>query len=146
MIPDSYHIRSSNFPVTQEDIDECVNPGTYGKSLVDYLQQNLELLGYEIPFTVAEDFGWWIEIKTDLGVSTSIIVCRSNEDEDEADFGIALDYKDKKWSWRKCKKIDVKLFKEKLSLDLQKILANEDKIKIVAFNLEEYGEIAEQGI
>ena len=61
MQPSGFHIRSEKFPVLQQDLDECCNPGTYGKSLVDYLQAKLEGVGYIIPFTVAEDFGWWVE-------------------------------------------------------------------------------------
>ena len=127
-----FHIRSEKFPVLQEDLDECCNPGTYGKSLVNYLQAKLEAKGYIISFTVAEDFGWWIEIETDLSVSTNIVLCRSHEDEGPADFDIAVDNKSKKWSWKRFRYVDLSLIQENLAIDVHSILKIDSDIELLA--------------
>jgi len=89
-------MRSDRFPVLQEDHDECCKPVTYGKYLIDYLQVKLERFGYIIPYTVAEYFGWWIEIKTTFSAPTNIILLRSHEEVGFADFAIAIDNPPKK--------------------------------------------------
>ena len=134
----SYHIRSSKFPVLQEDHDECCNPGTYGKSLVDYLQEKLETRGYEIPFTVAEDFGWWIEIKTPLKAPSNIVLRRSHEEQGLADFAIAVDDKAKKWSWKRFRFVDLSDFQEKLASDVHDILTSDAEIEFVADHFDNY--------
>jgi hypothetical protein len=136
----SFHIRSVKFPVLQEDHDECCNPGTYGKSLVDYLQTKLEARGYEIPFTVAEDFGWWIELKTDLSAPTNIALRRSHEDSGIADFAIALDNSPRKWSWKRFRFVDLGAFQEKLAVDVFDILTSDPDIEFVAEHFDDYPE------
>jgi hypothetical protein len=138
MHPSSFHIRSEKFPVLQEDRDECCNPGTYGKSLVDYLQTKLEAKGYEIPFSVAEDFGWWIEIKTQLAAPTNIVLRRSHEDSGIADFGIAVDNSPRKWSWKRFRFVDLSAFQEKLAADVFKILSSDADIEFVAEHFDDY--------
>ncbi|MFT5836555.1 MAG: hypothetical protein ACI9ZV_000050 [Candidatus Azotimanducaceae bacterium] len=132
MQPSSFHIRSEKFPVLQEDRDECCNPGTYGKSLVNYLQTKLEALGYVIPFSVAEDFGWWIEIKTDLSVPTNIVLRRSHENPGIADFGITVDNSPRKWSWKRFRFVDLSAFQEKLAADVRQIISSDRDIEFVA--------------
>ena len=134
----TFHIRSEKFPVLQEDHDECCNPGTYGKSLVDYLQTKLESQGYIIQFTVAEDFGWWIEIKTDLLAPTHIILRRSHEESGVADFAIAVDDKPKKWSWKRFKFVDLRAIQEKLAVDVHNILTSDQDIEFLADHFDEY--------
>jgi len=133
-----FHIRSAKFPVLQEDLDECCNPGTYGKALVDYLQSNLEAQGYEIAFSVAEDFGWWIEFKTHLSVPTHIVLRRSHEDPGVADFGVSVDDSPRKWSWRRFKFIDLSAYQEKLAGDVRRILTSDSDIEFVADHLDNY--------
>ena len=134
----TFHIRSDKFPVLQEDHDECCNPGTYGKSLVDYLQTKLESLGYLIAFTVAEDFGWWIEIKTDQSASTHIALRRSHEESGLADFAISLDDSPKKWSWKRFRFVDLSIVQENLSVDVYSILKSDSDIEFLADNFDDY--------
>lgn len=133
-----FHIRSEKFPVLQEDHDECCNPGTYGKSLVDYIQANLVAKGYEIPSTFAEDFGWWIEIKTDLSAATNIVLRRSHEDSGIADFAIAIDNSPRKWSWKRFRFVDLSVFQEKLAVDVFNILKSDADIEVVAEHFDDY--------
>lgn len=134
----NFHIRSAKFPVLQEDHDECCNPGTYGKSLVDYLQTRLEAQGYEIPFSVAEDFGWWIEIKTQLLAPTHIALRRSHEDSGVADFAVVVDDSPRKWSWKRFRFVDLSAFQEKLASDVHEILTSDTDIEFIADNFENY--------
>ncbi len=134
----SYHFRSSKFPVLQEDRDECCNPGTYGKSLVDYLQQKLESKGYEIPFTVAEDFGWWIEVRTPLAAPSHIVLRRLHENQGVADFAIAIDDKARKWSWKRFRFIDLAYFQEKLASDLWDLLTDDAEIELIDYHSDSY--------
>lgn len=133
-----FHIRSAKFPVLQEDLDECCNPGTYGKALVDYLQSNLEARGYEIAFSVAEDFGWWIEIKTQLSVPSHIALRRSHEGPGVADFGVSVDDSPRRWSWRQFRFVDLSVYQEKLADDVRKILTSDPDIEFVADHFDDY--------
>lgn len=133
-----FHIRSSKFPVLQEDLDECCNPGTYGKALADYLQEHLEARGYEICFTIAEDFGWWMDIKTPLFVSANIALIRSHEGSGLADFAISVDDTARKWSWRRFRFVDLSSFQAKLASDVRAILTSDPEIEFVADNIDHY--------
>lgn len=133
-----YHVRSTKFPVLQEDHDECCNPGTYGKSLVDYLKLALESKGYEVSSTLAEDFGRWMEIKTKLSVTTHIAIRRAHEREGLADFAISVDDTSKKWSWRRFRFIDIAEFQEQLASDLDAIIRADNEIELVAYNFDDY--------
>jgi len=138
MYASSFHIRSEKFPVLQEDYDECCNPGTYGKSLVNYLEEGLEARGYEISFSVAEDFGWWIEIKTPQSVPTNIVLKRSHEDSGVADFGIAVDDSHRKWSWKRFRFVDLTSFQEKLASDVRDIITSDGDIEFIADHFDSY--------
>ncbi|MEZ5304837.1 MAG: hypothetical protein R3F11_29940 [Verrucomicrobiales bacterium] len=122
----------------QEDHDECCNPGTFGKSLADYLQQKLEAKGYEILFIVAEDFGWWIEIGTSFSVPTNIVLRRSHERDGPADFAIAVDSKVKKWSWKRFRFVDLTGILEKLASDVREIIDSDPEIELVADHFDGY--------
>ncbi len=134
----TFHIRSDKFPVLQEDHDECCNPGTYGKFLVDYIKANLEKQDYIIPFTVAEDFGWWIQIKTDLSAPTHIALRRSHEESGSADFAIAVDNSPKKWSWKRFRFVDLSDIQEKLAIDVHNILKSNPDIELLALDFDNY--------
>ena len=133
----SFHIKSSKFPVLQEDLDECCNPGTYGKSLADFLGAQLTNQGYIINDIFAEDFGWWIELEL-RGLSSHIILRRSNDTEDMADYAIALDNKNKKWSWSKFRFIDLSSIQTDLEDKVEKILESDADIELIARDFDSY--------
>jgi hypothetical protein len=53
--------RSSEFPA-QPGEDEQINPGRYGKSLADYLREQLTARGISAGEPYAEDWGWAVPI------------------------------------------------------------------------------------
>ena len=52
-------IRSPQFPRLEEERDAEF----LGKRLAEYLQAKLTERGYDVPFTLLEDWGWWVELK-----------------------------------------------------------------------------------
>ncbi len=57
------HITTDMFQKTENEDNEVVNAGMYGKNLAEYIQRELRLIGYSVPFYCNEDWGWWVEIK-----------------------------------------------------------------------------------
>ena len=105
---------------------------------MDYLQVKLEARGYEIPFTVAEDFGWWIEIKTPLSAPTNIVLRRSHEDSGIADFAIAVDNSARKWSWKRFRFVDLGSFQATLASHVHEIVTSDANLEFVADHFDSY--------
>jgi hypothetical protein len=65
--------RSDKFPSYEDDV-EGVNwkSGIYGKRLADYIVERLPQHGIEVARHLAEDWGWYIEIKHDGGFTLSV--------------------------------------------------------------------------
>ena len=70
---------SSAFPIAPGE-DAETNPGIYGKSLAQWLSQQLGTRGLACGEAFAEDFGWCVGVKAgDRGVH---VVCASGETSD----------------------------------------------------------------
>jgi hypothetical protein len=54
---------SSAFPVIPGE-DEETNPGIFGKSLAQWLAQQLRAAGYPTGDVIAEDFGWCVSVES----------------------------------------------------------------------------------
>ncbi len=65
--------RSDKFPSYEEDVEgDNWSAGVYGKRLADYLVEKLPQHGIEVARHLAEDWGWYIEIKHDDRFTLSI--------------------------------------------------------------------------
>jgi hypothetical protein len=69
---------SSAFAVTPGE-DEETNPGIYGKSLAQWLSEQLASRGVRVTGVIAEDFGWCVGI--DSTPHAAYVACASTEDE-----------------------------------------------------------------
>ena len=125
------HIRSTKFPILPGEEEELVNEGTYGKALAEYLADHLRTRSYDVPFTICEDWGWWVEIRgqpyalgccvygaSDAGESPELCVKISRDPE-------------RKWSLLRFRMIDTRERVEKLFDDLQAIFGEDPEIEIV---------------
>lgn len=56
--------RSSSFAVTPGE-DDATNPGIFGKSLANWLAQQISADGFVAGEIIAEDFGWCVPVKTE---------------------------------------------------------------------------------
>lgn len=128
------HIRSSKFPILPGEADELVNEGTYGKALAEYLQARLKERGYEAPFIVCEDWGWWIELK---GAPFAFGVCIYGAERAEEEGSLDLFCTDgatgrRKWSWRHFGFVDTAPWSEKLHEDLVAIFRADPDVEVLS--------------
>src|SRR5687768_554118 len=105
------HIRSHRFPLLEEEKDAEF----FGKALADYLQAKLTERGYEAPFTILEDWGWWVELN---GAPFAFGVCIYGL-QDDAGNRIEYAVRDgargrRQWSWRRFWSVDTFPFAQKL--------------------------------
>jgi len=73
--------RSMNFPPYDGEEDE-INSGLWGKRLAEYLVDKLKPDGIETEEIIAEDWGWYIPIKSE-GFRLAICCGHQNGDDDE---------------------------------------------------------------
>jgi len=73
--------RSSKFPPVDGEEDE-INPGLWGRRLADYLVEKLPAAGVQPAEIVAEDWGYYIPIRSD-GCKMAICCGHQNGDDDE---------------------------------------------------------------
>ena len=106
-MPSFLHIRTEKFPVLDQEEDEVVNPGTYGKAFAQFIESSLKDAGYDVPFIVCEDWGWWVEVK--LPNKSIGITCYRDHDENTlCDFVCSPSpERNKVWSWKKFRFIDI---------------------------------------
>jgi hypothetical protein len=130
------HIRSAKFPILPGEEEELVNEGMYGKALAEYLQGKLIALGYEAPFIICEDWGWWVELKNAPFGFGVCIYCWSESDEPLdffcTDGAVGL----KAWSWRKFRFIETAPWAEKLHEDLVSIFQADPEVQILSTSLD----------
>lgn len=132
MIPNTcIVIKTDKFPILQEEEEETINEGMYGKALCLYLQKHLTLEGIEAPFFCAEDWGWWIEI-ADQGFSMGLCIYAYQTNADPFQYAIISSIiEEKKWSWKKLQKIDVSSKVLKVLDTVEKILKEDKEIFVV---------------
>ena len=125
------HIRSDKFPILPDEEEELLNEGTYGKALAQYLQTELAKRGYEAPFVVCEDWGWWVELKAPFTFGA----CVYSEPKDD---GPPREYAcsdgaqgERVWSWRRFRFLDTSPWSERLHQDLMAIFQADPDIQVV---------------
>ena len=74
--------RSNKFPPYDGE-EEQINPGLWGKRLVEYLVQRLSEKGIQTEEIVAEDWGWYIPVKND---TIKIAVCCGHQNGEDDEF------------------------------------------------------------
>ncbi len=128
------HVRSPKFTILPGEEEELVNEGMYGKAVAQYLQQKLKDRGYDAPFFVCEDWGWWVEIKgapIALGVC---IYCGPIRDGLLDFFCTDGALSARKWNWRKFGFVDATPVIEKLYADLISIFQSDPEVEVVSTN------------
>ena len=120
------HIRSNKFPILPGESEECVNDGTYGKALAEYLQAKLRGRGYDAPFICCEDWGWWVELKNAPFAFGVCIYCGPEVDGILDLFCTDGAPSQRKWIWRTLRFVDTAPWVEKLHEDLMSIFRADD--------------------
>jgi hypothetical protein len=127
------HIRSEKFPILPGEKEEIVNEGTYGKALAEYLEERLKRLGYEVPFTCVEDWGWWVEIKGQP-FALGCCVYGASDATDSTDLCVKVSRDpERKWSFFKFRMIDTAPRVEGLFSDLKTIFAEDHDVEILGY-------------
>lgn len=104
-----FHFRSDQFPPAPGEDEEVVNPGMYGRTFCEYLQQKLSEQGWTVPFITAEDWGWWVQIESP-GTPMGICCYRGPEPEpaQPCEFACCTSpLSNRRWSWRQFRYIDL---------------------------------------
>jgi hypothetical protein len=126
------HIQSAKFRILPGEDDEIVNEGMYGKACAQYLQSHLASRGYNIPFFVCEDWGWWVEVKgLDFTCGIGVYGLKI-DDTDDLDLCVTvLTSKGKKWNWKKLRSIDTSTEVSRLHDTIRNIFENDHDITVV---------------
>jgi len=130
-MPSFLHIRSAKFPVLPGEQEELHNPETYGKAFALYLQATLAERDYNTPFVCCEDWGWWVEIK--FPEKAIGLCCYRHGDKDgTSDFVCSPSpERDRVWSWRKFRFIDIGDKLRSLTADLEQRFRNDPDTEFV---------------
>lgn len=130
------HVRSSKFAPMPGEVEEIVNPGMYGKALSLYLQHHLVAKGHSVPFVVAEDWGWWIDVKDGPVKGGVCVHCGPGADGGH-EFAICLGFSGvKRWSWKRFGTVDLTQQLESLFNDIVAILQADNEVEIVGIDVE----------
>ena len=139
----------------ENESDVLCNDGIYGKALSEYLQFQLEKLGYSVPWVVCEDWGWYVPAEL-AGFRMALCVYGFPRENDETATAIyakqggpptepnrqpagiplslcvQVDTQPRKyWDWRRFRRIDRSELVAKLNRDLLTVLQNDSNIKVV---------------
>ena len=102
-----FHILTTKFPVLDGEENEIVNPSTFGKAFAQFIESSLKDAGYDVPFIVCEDWGWWVEVRLP-NRNIGIACYRHHGENTECDFVCSPSPEnDRVWSWRKFRIIDI---------------------------------------
>ena len=125
-------IRSSKFPILDGEDAELTNPGTYGKTFAQFLQTSLKSIGYNVPFIVCEDWGWWVEIKLPNKI-VGLCCYRHHDENTECHFVCSTSTESNRvWSWRRFRMIDIGDEINKLVRDLTIIFTDDSAIEFLS--------------
>ena len=120
--------RSNKFPAYEGE-EEQINPGLWGKRLAEYLVQKLADRGIETERMVAEDWGWYVQIKNPR---FTLAVCCGHQNGDDDEFLCFTD-PDTPIVKKLFKKIDATAQLTRLTEALQQILASDPEIRDVVW-------------
>ena len=120
--------RSSKFPPYDGE-EEQINPGLWGKRLAEYLAQKLAEKGIVIEEMVAEDWGWYVQVRNE---GFRLALCCGHQNGDDDEFVCFTDPSTpivKKF----LKKIDATAQLTRLTEALQQILASDPEIRDIVW-------------
>lgn len=144
-------IDAPHLGVTEDEFSELVNDGIYGKALAEYLQSRLSQFGYDVPWVVCEDWGWYVPAVTD-GFQLDVCVYGLPRQEDTAASAIDGQHGEphgepagtplslcvqvgtppgKRWDWRRFRRVDRTASVEKLHRDLLAVFQSDSEIKVI---------------
>lgn len=139
------HIRSEKFPILDGEEAELVvdgvslNDGIFGKAFATYLQMKLTDRGYDVPYFLPEDWGWWVAIKGQPFTLGLCVYGFSTDEMDEKQLDLCVTVSttpQKRWSWTRFRFIDRALVVEKLNHDLKEIVESDPDIEVIGYRLE----------
>ena len=109
MIPNScIKIETTKFPVLDGEKEEIVNENMYGKAVCNYLEKELPKENIEVPFYCNEDWGWWLEVKSNnFSMGLCIYSDPDVTDSPESYAIMPSEHNAKKWYWSKFKTLDI---------------------------------------
>ena len=127
----SFHLRSAKFPVLEDEEEEFVNEGTYGKALAVHLEERLKSRGFDVPFVICEDWGWWVEI-SGQPFSLGCCVYGASHSPTQNDLYVTLSRcAELKWSFLRFKFIDTRERVESVSSTLLSIFTDDAEVEVV---------------
>ena len=122
-------IHTKKFPILPRENEEIINEGMYGKALCQYFETELPKYRLEIPLFINEDWGWWIEVKSNEFTLGLQIYSDNEPNINPEKYAIISSVtEDKKWSWKKFKKIDVSNDIKHIMDALEKLLLEDPEI------------------
>jgi len=130
-MPTFLQVRASKWPVLDGEDQEICNPSTYGQAFAEYLEAKLGEIGYEVPFSCCEDWGWWVEIN--LPVRRIGLCCYRDHDENtECDFVCSTSPPENRaWSWKRFRFVDLSEEFERLTTDLKAIFDQDPEVEYI---------------
>ena len=122
-------IHTEKFPILPGENEEIVNEGMYGKALCQYLEAQLPKHQLEVLLVINEDWGWWVEVKSNEFTLGLQIYSDNEPDINPEKYAIMSSItENKKWSWKKFKKIDVSNDVNHIMDTLEKLLLEDSEI------------------
>lgn len=120
--------RSPKFPAFEGE-EDGINPGVWGKRLVEYLAEHLSARGIPTGDAIAEDWGWYLPVPND---GFRLALCCGHQDGEDDEFVIFTD-PSKPVVRRGFKKVDTAPALQRLTDVLQQILSADPDITDVVW-------------
>ena len=148
-------IEAPHLCVLENESEELINEGTYGKALSLYLQSKLSGLGYAVPWVVCEDWGWYVPAAIDgfrMGIcvyglprSDDELAVKIYEEQDVRPGGavaepagvplslcVQVDTRSGKyWDWRRFRRMDRSELVAQLNRDLLAVFDADPEVDVV---------------
>lgn len=124
-------VRSPKFAPLPGEGELIVNEGMYGKALAEYLKAALTRRGWDAPFSCAEDWGWWVELR---GAPAKFGACIYSGPDPETNYDYCVTdgaAGDRVWSWRRFRTIDLTSWIQRLENDLLEIFAADPDVETI---------------
>lgn len=124
-------VRSPKFAIMPGEESEIVNEGMYGKALAAYLEERLRGRGYDIPFSCAEDWGWWVNIKG-MPFNFGACIYAGNHRDGLIEFACTDGATSpRKWNWKTFGFVETGPAAEKLFADMIDIFKGDSEVEFV---------------
>ena len=120
--------RSAKFPPYDGE-QEQINPGLWGKRLAEYLSEKLAARGIETEEMIAEDWGWYLPVRSD---GFRVALCCGHQDGPDDEFLIFTDPSTPIVK-KLFRKIDVTAQLTRVTDELREILSSDPEITDVVW-------------